>query len=209
MAGGGRRYPLLIYRAVINRWWPATLFLTFVLAVTAWPIRNLDPFAPWRWQGLLGLAGIALVFTALLFVLRANAYVQAFPTHLRLVTPFLRFNISFKRLRRYTTTELRSLFPPNRLSGSKREIIAPLGGKTAIVLELNGWPASPGLLRIFLSPFFFKPRDTTPHFIILVDDWMRFSIEVESKRTGPREAEAAAPRPMDRSILGKLPRRDQ
>ncbi len=207
MARGGRRHPLVIYRQVLNRWWPKTLGLGILLLALTWPIYK-DPLGQvqsWRWMGMLALGAGTILFALLLLVMRGMAYVQVFPTYLKLVTPFLRLNISHKRLRRSTTTEMRALFPPDRMRGWKRDVIAPLGGRTAVVLELNGWPASPGMMRVFLSPFFFK--DKTPHFVILVNDWMRFSTELESLRRGDAAAPPKPPRAQDQSILSRLPRK--
>ncbi len=206
MAKAGHRFPLLVYRAMINRWWPATLFLSLALLLLAWPVYN-DPLAQaesWRWMGLVGLSGAALIFTFALLIMRSVAYVQPFPTYIKLVTPFLRFNISYKRLRRYTTSEVRAIFPSSQIRGWKRDVIGPLSNKTAIILELNGWPAQPELLRWFLSSFFFK--DKTPHFVIIVNDWMRLSMEIDSMRTGgiPQEKRG----PQSQSILSRLPRKD-
>lgn len=207
MGRGGRRYPLVIYRQVVNRWWPETLGLGVLLLALTWPIYK-DPLGQvqsWRWKYMLALGVSTILFSLLLLAMRGMAYVQVFPTYLKLVTPFLHLNISHKRLRRTATTEMRMLFPPEKMRGWKREVLAPLGGRTAVVLELTGWPASPKLMRVFLSHFFFK--DTTPHFVILVDDWMRFSTELESLR----RSEAATPpqqaRVQDQSILSRLPRK--
>lgn len=208
MARGGRRYPLVIYRHVVNRWWPEILGLGIILLTLAWPVYH-DPLGraqSWRWIGLLLLGGGTILTALLLAALRRLAYVQIFPTHLKLVTPFLRLNISHKRLRRAVTAEVRTLFPPGKMRGWKRDVIAPLGGRTAMVLELSGWPAAPELLRWFLSPFFFK--DKTPHFVILVDDWMRFSTELESLRRGETPSRPAPRRAADQSILSRLPRKD-
>lgn len=209
MAKAGRRFPLLVYRAMINRWWPATLFLAFSLLLLAWPVY-MDPLGqaePWRWMGLIAMSGFALLFTFALWIMRSVAYVQAFPTYIKLVTPFLRFNISYKRLRKYTSTEVRAIFPPASVRGWKRDVIAPLASKTAIILELNGWPAEPQMLRMFLSSFFF--RDKTPHFVILVDDWMRLSMEIDGMRSGTANPDVLAQRnPHNKSILSRLPPKD-
>lgn len=207
MARGGRRHPLVIYRRVVNRWWPETLGLGLLLLALAWPIYK-DPLGlaqSWRWKSMLAVGIGTVLFSLLLLAMRGMAYVQVFPTYLKLVTPFLRLNISHKRLRRTTTTEMRALFPPEKMRGWKREVIAPLGGRTALVLELNGWPVSPKLMRVFLSPFFFK--DTTPHFVILVEDWMRFSTELESLRRNDGAAPPQQARMQDQSILSRLPRK--
>lgn len=218
MARGGRRFPLVIYQEMINRWWPATLFLALILLLIAWlvyyqPIARLVYREPswrvesWRWMGILILGGISFLFTILLLVMRSMAYAQAFPTHVKLATPFLRLNISYKRLRHTATAEMRALFPPGKLRGWKYDLLAPIGGRTAVVLELNGWPASPEILRFLLSPFFFK--DATPHFVILVNDWMRFSTELESMRSGGGSPGPGQPRPRNQSILSRLPQKDK
>ena len=204
MAKAGRRYPLVIYTRMLNRWWPATLTLSMALFATAWGASRTPQgqSAPMAITATAGLGGLAFIVTLFLFVIRKAAYVQPFGTYLKLVTPFLRINISYRRFRSSTTSEIRVLFPPKSLSGRRREIIAPLSGMTAIVINLNGYPVPPALLRLFLSPFFFK--DKTPHLVILVKDWLRFSTDLESLRLG-RRGETKA-RPHDNSILSRLPR---
>lgn len=204
MAKAGRHHHLVIYSHMLNRWWPATLTLSLSLFAVAWGLSRLpdNQAHPYLINVILGLGGLAFVFTLFLFIIRKAAYVQAFPTYLRLVTPFLRLNISYRRFRGTTTTEMRALFPPTSLSGWRRDIIAPISSMTAIVINLNGYPVSPLLLRWFLSPFFFKDR--TPHIIILVKDWLRFSAELDSMRFGQRQAERAHAH--DKSILSRLPR---
>ena len=203
MAKAGRRYPLVIYTRMINRWWPATLTLSLALFALAWgvsftPDGKAQPFLV---DMTLGLGWIALVFTLFLFIIRKAAYVQPFRTHLRLVTPFLRINISYRRFRGSTTTEMRALFPPKSISGWRREIIAPLSAMTAIVINLSEYPVPAMVLRLFLSPFFFK--DKTPHLVILVNDWLRFSSELESMRSN--RGQDTRNRPRDNSILSRLP----
>jgi hypothetical protein len=205
MAKAGRRYHLVFYSHMLNRWWPATLALSIALFGAAWGV-SFTPEGraqPYLVDVTAGLGGLAFVFTLFLFIIRKAAYVQPFPTYLRLVTPFLRINISYKRFRGTTTSEMRILFPPTSLSGWRREIIAPLSSMTAIVINLNGYPVPRSFLRWFLSPFFFK--DKTPHLVILVKDWLRFSSELDSMRFSNKQVQKARPR--DHSILSRLPRK--
>jgi hypothetical protein len=204
MAKAGRRYPLVIYTRMLDRWWPATLTLALALFAVAWGVSRTPEgqAQPKLVTATAGLGGLVLVFTLFLFVIRKAAYVQALPTYLRLATPFLRVNISYRRFRGSTTSEMRALFPPKSLSSWRREIIAPLSSMTAIVINLNGYPVSPTMLRLFLSPFFFK--DKTPHIIILVKDWLRFTTELDSMRLSGRGEKKARPR--NNSILSRLPR---
>lgn len=183
MKSTGHRYPLLLYIRMLDRWWPATLTLAVALFVLGWGVSRNPVFQkePWGWMALLLAGGLASAVTLLLLILRRMAYIQPRSEGIRIVTPFLRFNISYKRLRRVTSGEMYALFPAKRLSGWNREILEPLMHKTALVLELNGWPLPPWILRLFLSPFFF--RDRTPHLVILVDNWMRLNTELDSFRS--------------------------
>jgi hypothetical protein len=205
MARSGRRYPLVIYTRMMDRWWPATFALALGLFGLAWAVHLYypEPVYDWQWLTLTSVGGFVLVVTLFLFTLRKSAYVQPNPDHLRLVTPFLRLNISYKRLRRATSATMEGLFPPKSISSWRREIIEPLARKTAVVVELTGYPISQTVLRFFLSPFFFK--DKTPHFVFLVDDWMRFSTELETMRTGG--GQEVPRKKTDRSILSRLPQK--
>ena len=205
MSKAGHRYTLILYTHMLNRWWPALLMLslglfTMALGVSWTPEGKAAPFLT---AATAGLGVVVLIMAVFLLTIRKSAYVQPFHNHLRLVTPFLRLNISYKRLRSTTTSEMQALFPPSSISGWKRGIIAPLASMTAIVINLNGYPLNPFALRFFLSPFFFK--DKTPHLVILVKDWMRFSSEMESLRTGGGEESRS--QSGDWSILSRLPKK--
>jgi hypothetical protein len=190
MAKGGKKYRLLMYEHMLGRWWPSMFALA--IALLAWggaafyfggmadnplPLLHRD-------DGLtvLAIGGVAVLFSFSLSAMGKMAYVQLFPSYIRLVTPFLRMNISYKRLQRSSTTQVSELFPPQKMSGVQRDIIGPISGSTAIILFLTAYPMSRVILRLFLSPFFFY--DKTPHLVLMLDDWMGFSRELESRRVG-------------------------
>ncbi len=207
MKRAGHKYKLTVYQHMLNRWWPAMITMGLVLFALAYG-EYMDPiaqFIAWRWQ-LFGAVGGLAIFIGIFFIVIKNfAYVQPLPNYLKLVTPFLHLNISYKRIKKTIPTEMRYLFPPKSLSGWMQDIVAPLSNKTALVIELTGYPISPTILRLFLSRFFFK--DKTPHLVILVNDWMMFSTELDSMRsdTGPRPPEQRK-RTRD-SILSRLPQK--
>jgi hypothetical protein len=196
MPKGGRKYRLLLYEYMLNRWWPATLTLSILISLNVgilWgaeyyfinPVEN--PLPTLSTDGgtvMLGVAGIALLFTFYLLITRKMAYVQLFDNYMRLSTPFLRVNISYKRIHRTTTSQVSILYPPQKLKGWRREVIEPIAGETATVVHLTAYPLPRGTLVLFLSPFFFY--DKTPHFVLIVDDWMRFSVELDSRRAGAK-----------------------
>ncbi len=207
MAKKGKRYSLVVYTRTLDRWWPLLFCIGLATALLAWPVYQ-DLYTrltePWRWMTLASLgAGVVLV-SVLMMLLRRSAYVQPLGDHLRLVTPLFRLNISYRRILQTTTSTMATLFPPRSLSGLRRDIVAPLWSLTAVVVQMSALPLSAFTLRLFLSPFFFKDR--TPHLVILVNDWMGFSTELDSLRVGrelpsPTRAQAA------QSILSKLPRK--
>jgi hypothetical protein len=116
----------------------------------------------------------------------------------------MRVNISYKRIKRTTATEMRYLFPFKSMSWWVREIFSPLASKTALVIDLSSYPISAAVLRLFLYRFFFK--DKTPHLVILVEEWMRFSSELESMRSGIDLNPPSQKRPKS-SILSRLPQK--
>jgi hypothetical protein len=193
MAKPGRKYGLLIYEYMLNRWWPMTLLLALfiflnvgVLWGAEWYFINPaeNPLPTISGEGgtvMLAIGVISLVFTITLLALRHMAYVRQYDDHLQLVTPFLRMNIAFKRIERSTSAQLFNLFPPKSLSSWKRDLIGPISGRTVIVIHLNAYPISRAALRLFLSPFFFA--DNTPHLVLIIDDWMGFSTELDSRRS--------------------------
>jgi hypothetical protein len=207
MARAGHKYPLIVYRHMLNRWWPPILAIglgMFALAYTEYYIEPLGRFLPWRWQLCVAVGILAILIGIFFWAIRFFAYVRPFPTYLKLVTPFMRINISYKRIKKTTATEMRHLFAFKSMSWWVREIFSPLANKTALVVDFSSYPISPAVLRLFLYRFFFK--DKTPHLVILVPDWMRFSSELESMRSGIDLNPPPQKRPKS-SILSRLPQK--
>lgn len=205
MARAGKRYPLVIYTRMMDRWRPMIFLLGLGLIALAWlPYRDLFTrlTEPLRWMIPAGVGAGTILISLIMLVMRKSAYVQPFSDHLRLATPFLRMNISYRRIRRTTTASMSVLFPPKSLRGMRREIIEPLASMTAVIVELNALPMPASTLRFFLSPFFFKDR--TPHLVLLVQNWMAFSTELESMRVGGSQP---SPQQTNQSILSRLPKK--
>jgi hypothetical protein len=219
MGKGGRKYRLLIYEHMLNRWWPMTLLVAvfiFLNVGVLWGAERYfakpadNPLPVLSASGglvLLAVGMICLLFTLFLLVMRKMAYVQLFDDHIHMATPFLRMNISYKRIQRSLTAQLFSLFPPKSLSAWNRDLIGPVSNSTVIVIHLTAYPLSRAVLRFFLSPFFFY--DGTPHFVLFVDDWLRFSTELDSRRSlgrNPRRQPLPTPR-RESGLLDDLKRK--
>ena len=183
MAKSGKRHPLLFYRRAMDRLWLATLFLGLILGIVWlwfwWSDVPLISSGNETW--LLAGSVAALAFTVFAFFARRAAYVQPQRDHLRLVTPFLRMNISYRRIRSVHPAGFQQLFPPGKASWAQRSFLEPFYGRTAVVVDLTSYPMSPFLLRFFLAPQMFSPQSTG--FVFLVPDWMEFSTELDSFRS--------------------------
>jgi hypothetical protein len=177
----GRRQILLLYQRMMDRLWRVTLPLG--LLMLAW----------WYWGGRVFFApleppidiitlccAIALILFSFFFIItRHMAYVQAREDHLRLVTPFINLKVSYQRVRSIYPVNFIQLFPLKEASWSQRRFLEPFYGKTAVALELTTLPLSRNFLRLFFAPQMFLP--TTRGFVLLVDDWMELSTEIDSR----------------------------
>lgn len=176
----GKRYQLLLYRRIMDRLWPPTLLLGLMLgALWLWDWYYSTPLIRTGNTLWLAVAAIFLLgFSLFAFLGRNMAYVQARRDHLRLVTPFLRTHISYRRIHSTHPATFQQLFPPAEASWAQRRLLDPFYRKTAVVIELSSYPMSPRLMRLFLMPQMFSPRSAG--LVFLVADWMAFSTEFDS-----------------------------
>ncbi|MBI4731709.1 MAG: hypothetical protein HY781_06205 [Chloroflexi bacterium] len=195
MLHSGGRHRLVLYIHILNRWWRiifgiGAIMLTLALGLGYLPrflAENIAYDVPESSVWMVGSVGAFAVLLAIFLVtIRKSAYVQPFDNHLRLVTPFLRLKISYRRIRQASSMEMARLFPLVQYK-RKRAILRPLIKSTAIVLDLNGLPLSRTALSLFLSPLFFP--DKTPRLALLVPDWIKFSTELESFRSAWMESQ--------------------
>jgi hypothetical protein len=176
----GSRHALLFYRHTMGRLWVATLILGLVfMAVGAWAglqTRMILGIESDTWLYAVGILALAISLFA--FVARFMAYVQPYDSYLRVATPFLRFKVSYRRVRSFRPSLVQQIFPPEESSWSQRSFLEPFYGKTAIVVDLKGFPLNPSMLKLFLPPQMFSPRSTG--FVFMVSDWMKLSTELDS-----------------------------
>lgn len=178
----GTRHPLLMYRRVWDRIWLASSIFGILLVALWWQsgsgtnpiIRTADNI----WILMGGVIAFALgVFG---FLARNMSFVQPYNAYLRLATPFLRMNISYRRLRSVRPADIAQLFPPKEQGWAGQQFLTPFYGRTAVAVELNDYPISPRLLRLFLPRQIFLPQGTG--FVLIVKDWMKLSAELDTFR---------------------------
>jgi hypothetical protein len=178
----GGRHPLLFYRRTMDRIWKATFLLGIVLAsVSAFSLlRPIQLFGMSSETWIFVTAVVAFALSVFAFFARFVAYVQAQPNSLNIVTPFLRFHISYKRMRSVRPTLTQQVFPPEKASWSQRTYLEPFYGKTVLVVEMKGFPINPALLKLFLPDSMFAR--TTTGLVLMVPDWMQLSTDIDTFR---------------------------
>ena len=200
----GKHHLLLPYRRMMDRLWLATLVLGLVmfgvwLGAGKFFIELQYPF------DIVVLAGAATVtaFALFAFLTRNMAYVQAATDHLRVVTPFLRLKISYRRLRTTHPAEFQQLFPRQKAKWAQRKFLEPFYGKTVLLVELTAFPIKQSLLRLYLPPTMFSPQ--SKGLVFVVKDWMALSTEIDSHSGAWRQGGGTKPRtPSPYGILQSL-----
>ena len=176
----GKRQSLLMYRRTVDRLFIATLLLGLML-LTVWfyPLLGGVGFISQGIQAIISVsAAVVLTLSMFAFLARFRAYVQVKQTHLSIVTPLIHLNISFHRLRSAHPALIQQLFPAKVSSWARRSYLRPFYGKTAIVVDLKGYPLNSALLRLFFTKEMFSPQNLG--FVLLVPDWMMFSTELDT-----------------------------
>jgi hypothetical protein len=176
----GARHPLLLYRRTMDRVGEYTLILGIFLGVAGgWPL--LKETYIWGINSNIWLLGTALLSFAIsifAYLTRLAAYVQAGDSLLNVVTPFIRIKISYRRIHSFHPVLIQQIFPPEDLSWAARSYLSAFHGKTALLVELRGYPINPAILRMFWSAQMFSPQSTG--LVLLVPDWMKLSTELDS-----------------------------
>jgi hypothetical protein len=131
-------------------------------------------WAPWIFTGAI----VCFSITILVFLTRNKAYVQASSNHIRVVTPPLQINISYRRIRNVRPANLSDLYNKHRSGQAQHSSNSAYNGKTVIIVGLNNFPMSPRILRLFMPKQMFSPKETG--LVLLVPEWMSLSTEIES-----------------------------
>lgn len=176
----GKRQPLLMVRRSIDRlMFAMLLFGLLLLAIWSIPLLGGVGFISKTIQAVISVSAVVLIALSFFaFLARFRAFVQVKPSYLSIVTPLLQLNISFQRMRSAHPALIQQVFPPKEASWARRTYLSPFYGKTAVVLELSGYPLSKFLLRLFFTGEMFSPQN--PGFVLLVPDWMGFSTELDT-----------------------------
>jgi len=190
----GDRFRLLLYQRWLSRYRQPTITLAVLLLGLWYPVSKNYLYwppptaAPWLMAGGL----ISLAFWLFTLLGSRLAYAQPREDHLRLQTPIYRLNVSYRRIHNTRPINLAKMFPPPTVRRANRWLLRPFFGATALGVDVQGWPLSPTVLRLFFNRFFFAADQ--PSFVLLVEDWMALSNQLSSRMDAWRGTRHERPR---------------
>ena len=198
----GNRHPLLLHKRAMGRLLRNTTLAGLIFAGLAWLCDSgtLGPKLVYPYN--FAAVAAAVVFFGLAFyalLARGMGYVQAFPDHMRIVTPLLRLKVSYRRFHSVRPDEFSRLYPLAQASKADRYYLKPFYGQTVVAVHLNAYPMNPVSLRVFLPKHMFLPDQ--PGFAFLVSDWMALSTDLDSYAGNFREGIA---RPADEDRFSSM-----
>ena len=177
----GDRFRLLLYQRWLSRYRQPTITLAVLLLGLWYPVSKNYLYwppptaAPWLMAGGL----VSLAFWLFTLLGSRLAYAQPCEDHLRLQTPIYRLNVSYRRIHNTRPINFAKMFPPPTVRRVNRWLLRPFFGATALGIDVQGWPLSPTVLRLFFNRFFFAVDQ--PSFVLLVEDWMALSNQLSSR----------------------------
>jgi hypothetical protein len=195
----GRKHPLLAYRVRYRR--HLGLYFGAALAVLAlYAAIRLLPAETWAnvpWvrdlDWLLLLVGLAVLVIAVLRVIAASfPYVQCSERNIKIQGPLYQVVFSYKRLRETRPNTLFYVFEKGRLSRGERKFVLDdkIGGQTAVIVEMNSWPASMRWMRFWLGNLVFSADNRA--LVLWVEDWMALNREISDYQGRWRERKKQA-----------------
>jgi len=177
----GKRRSLLLQQQFNEQvFWPAIMILAVCAGLLVW---NPAPFEPFRLHLGVMLAGTGLILV-LTLAYRLTAYVQCRLDGLLVQTPFQRLKIPYGEIRLTRPTQLYHLFPPEHQRWMQRSFLAPLWGKTVVVVEMEKLPLRAGWLRMWIGKYMVCPD--VVGLALVVRDWMGLRSELDEFVTAQR-----------------------
>jgi hypothetical protein len=175
----GDKFQLLIYARMWQRWaWPSILIIPASAAL--WWYSPTITIISQRFRMLtLAPALVAFLILAYAFWARKRSWVQCRQKHLYIQTPFYPIAVSYGRIQDVRPQQFSHIFDPAQEKPARRRWLRPYWGKTVLAVDLSSYPIGQAWLRLWLSPYVLNP----PGLVLLVDDWMALSRQIDDFRT--------------------------
>ncbi|MEA2008519.1 MAG: hypothetical protein U9O54_05320, partial [Chloroflexota bacterium] len=118
----GQRYVLLIPKRAMGRLWKPNFLLGLLLAAILWQAESGQLIAVSdKSRGLLVAAIVfVLLFGTFTLAARKMSYVQPCASHFRVVTPFLRLKVSYRRILSSHPVDFSHTYPPAEMRWAQK-----------------------------------------------------------------------------------------
>ncbi|MFL7794639.1 MAG: hypothetical protein AB8I69_21020 [Anaerolineae bacterium] len=177
----GKRFRLLIYERMWQKWGVISLLVALASGVL-WLLAPRIRFLPSSLRMLILVPALSSsAIFAYVFMARRMAWVQCKPGTLHIQTPIYPLDISYARIKIVRPTEFSHIFDPSKEKQARRNWLRPYWGMTAVVVEISKYPIKKEWLRLWFNRYMFSPEVTG--FVLLVDDWMTFSRQLDDFRS--------------------------
>lgn len=180
MAKPSKRFPLLVYRALARRWFGPALWMIPAGVLLWWVASRFSGLATRYAPLALVISGVGTLI-ALYALLARRAGVRCFSDHFTIYTPLYPVAFAYRRIQTTRPTELDTIFPQQKEKGARRRLYQGLWHKTALVVDLKGYPLPRWWLKLWLSPYLFSPQKTG--LVLLVEEWMALSRQLDEGRS--------------------------
>lgn len=196
-----KRHQLLIYHQMSRRVRNVALLIFLVVAVMG-VYDQYEPFLGDDW--ILWWPAVALFFAVWAYyaLLVPRSAVLVRPDCLRVQGPIRGIDISYAGVRTVTSTDISHHYGREKLSNNERQLLEPLRQKTALLVELKRWPKSLRWARLWFPRLLLS--GTGPGLLLIVDDWLALSQDVEVARDRWRSVHHAQRRGDNRSLAARI-----
>jgi hypothetical protein len=189
----GKKHRLLIYNQVYRP--RRTLYLIFALLfvglyVLPYVLDTETASKLWPPQyDVVFLIVAVIAFLLFLFRLVAPrlAYVQCTERNLRIQTPLYPVVISYRRITTTRPNQWSKVFPPEKITRRQRRLLDKVLGESVLIVDVKGWPVSPGFLKLWMPEVMFSPDSVG--LVLWVADWMTLNREIGDFKDRRREAQ--------------------
>jgi hypothetical protein len=197
-----KKHKLLVYQLLSQRYRALYFWLWLVLLILAVYDYTTQPLFGDVWP-LVWLAWpIAFILWLYYGPLMRRASVQLQPRSLVIQGPLRAMRISYGRIAAITSTQLFRHHDPKQYKGRDHTIIETIGGHTCLHIELNSYPKQYQERYRWYNRFLFSER--RPGLLLVVDDWMALSRQLETARSGWHEQHKASRQEDRRSLAARV-----
>jgi hypothetical protein len=196
------KHKLLVYQLLSQRYRALYFWLWLVLLILAIYDFTTQPIFGDAWPLVWVAWGLTLLFWFYYGPLMRRASVQLQPRSLVVQGPLRAMRISYGRITTVTSSQLFRHYDAKQFKGRDLTIIETIGANTCVHVELNSFPRQYQQRRRWFHRFLFSER--RPGLLLVVDDWMALSRQLETARGRWHDQHKASRQEDKRSLAARI-----